>query len=288
MLRMPCLEHPIIAHQPSLMYEGEVTQEGTAKLICPENHIITAFIETPLYKVDMIKSYFAYTNGYYLESFMSLYQALENFRRSVIEVVEMKNHNLKDQGFSEEYFNNLNSFLEDSLDNSTFLYGAFKALYFTEFDKTIDERNSELQLRYKNFSLVSFRNKIVHAGAWPTQGDVQKAGNILVKYFSQIESELKTKVSSINIDTHERRTLEASSLMWFHKEYINYKIYNYTKKRPKAKITTFDDPKLGFIDDMLDAKLKPNSKPFEELIADFKKMNFTQKNNIGMYISPLK
>lgn len=178
-------------HNESCMAKGIIEQNGVAHLSCSSKHQFIVLIENPMYQIDMIRSYQAYSSGFYLEAFTSLYQALEDFRKSFIEISLLK----LDKSSSSDYIRRVQALLNGSLNNSTSLYGAYKLMYFELMNKEVDNNDSDFNLHSKNFHLVPFRNKVIHRGVWPKKDDVLKCGNILVHYFSGIESEISKKLA---------------------------------------------------------------------------------------------
>lgn len=177
---------------------GKFNDEDYGLGICSlhSDHQIWVFLNNPRFEIFIREAIDTYIDGYYLESFMKFYQALENFRRLFVEASLFN----KDNSFS-----NILEISRGSLKNSTFLYGAYKFAYFEFFREIPDIKHAKhsLQINSKT-NLTEYRNNVVHNGKYPSKQDIEKIGEIIIHYIQDIEFNF---ASNINIAQERGRLL---------------------------------------------------------------------------------
>lgn len=191
--------------------KGEFNDENYGRGICTNDseHQLWLFLANPRYEIFIREGIDAYIDGYYLESFMKLYQALENFRRLFVEASLFNKENR---------FSDILQLSHGSLRNSTFLYGAYKFAYFEFFREIPDTKNStnNLQINSRN-SIVEYRNDVVHNGKYPTKADIEQIGQIIIHYIQDIQFNFSSKINIGQEVSHPIKPGEKPPKMHFNK-----------------------------------------------------------------------
>ncbi|WP_096109852.1 hypothetical protein [Levilactobacillus brevis] len=178
---------------------GLLNNDNYSILECPKGHSFIIYLQNNKYEWLIRNSLNAFIDRYYLESFMALYQAIEQFRVSFIQGSYISHGQTR--------LRTIDKMFSTMLD-STQILGAYKSAYLLETGELVDLKGSKHTLFTNKLSIIKLRNKIVHQGYYPSKKEVVASGNIIINYIGSVEQSIKVNV---NPNPHNPRLVKLSS-----------------------------------------------------------------------------
>lgn len=241
--------------------EVEVQDKEGFIFECKNGHVSVGAVSIETYELLYDRAIFAYDDAYYRESVANLAASVERFHEYCINL--MLRMSEIQRGYIDTLWKRVNRQSERQ-------YGAFLFLYLNIF-KTLPPEMKKID---KKSEWVSFRNKVIHSGYFPSKSEAELSIEITSDYIKEIRTKFNTRSGEDTISQyrHDRDI-----------EIYNHLIETY-QKRGGSDLENVDISdvfiipyldikkyKKTYMDDM---KLK-TAMSLEEKIAEFKQRNLT-------------
>lgn len=200
----------------NLLFDGKIRKDKSGiktidpkSVSCRNGHVVLLLIENLKYTVLLQQGIESFRNGFYFESFHTLYAAYEAYKIDYVGAFILeKTMNIYK---TEDFLSKIN--------RSEKIDGAFATAYTSlnlDLPPTLGRDNRE------------FRNKVVHAGKIPTKKDCEKFGNKICKIIAETNYKLQktpseiSSIHGINMSLSNYQHEKSNSILSNANVYINY------------------------------------------------------------------
>lgn len=169
----------------------DLIEQKEISYACNNCKEIRTYLTMPIYPLFFQYGIISYQNGYFFESFISIYKAYETFIRDFVKAaLYIRTVQSNDSGNYTEHIHSpegqttINRLMKSKFKQSNQLQTAFVTLYFTKYGEMPPKFNS---------ALVTDRNLFVHSDKIITDQDCQKLAKEVKKFIRQVELKMVTE-----------------------------------------------------------------------------------------------